>query len=129
MLAVIDEQIVPEVRHGQQVATARGDEVDFDTIVIKQQLAQAPMNIEVARRKEFIDSKEGKGRTSQVTTDSAQLSNVYSASNEPTRVVSSEPTPAVATVLQIAGDFEINETPLASGRVESPVADIPRKRN
>ena len=36
--------------------------VDFDTIVIKQQLANAPMNVEVARRKEFIDSIEGKPR-------------------------------------------------------------------
>lgn len=44
------------------VRTARGVQLDFDTIIIKQQLAQAPMNIEVARRKEFIDSKEGKAR-------------------------------------------------------------------
>jgi len=103
------------------VRTARGDEVDFDTIVIKQQLAQAPMNVEVARRKEFIDSKEGKGRGSQVTTDSAQLTNNYSASNEPTRVVSLEPTPPAA----LARDFEINETPAAIGRVEAPVPDMP----
>lgn len=47
------------------VRTARGVLIDFDTIVIKQQLAQAPMNIEVARRKEFIDSKEGKARGSK----------------------------------------------------------------
>ena len=46
----------------RNVRTARGDIVDFDAIIIKQQLAQAPMNIEVARRKEFIDSKEGKVR-------------------------------------------------------------------
>lgn len=44
------------------VRTARGEQVDFDAIVIKQQIAAAPMNIEVARRKEFIDSKEGKIR-------------------------------------------------------------------
>jgi len=44
------------------VRTARGEMIDFDTIIIKNQLAQAPMNIEVARRKEFIDSKEGKTR-------------------------------------------------------------------
>ena len=44
------------------VRTARGELIDFDTILIKNQLAQAPMNIEVARRKEFIDSKEGKAR-------------------------------------------------------------------
>jgi hypothetical protein len=46
----------------RNVRTARGDIVDFDAIIIKQQIAQAPMNIEVARRKEFIDSKEGKVR-------------------------------------------------------------------
>lgn len=44
------------------VRTARGEQVDFDTIVIKQQLANAPMNIEVAKRKEFIDTKEKTGR-------------------------------------------------------------------
>lgn len=45
------------------VRTARGKVVDFDTILIKQQLAQAPMNIEVARRKQFIDSKESKAKS------------------------------------------------------------------
>lgn len=49
----------------QTVRSARGDLVDFDTISIKQQLAKAPMNIEVARRKDFIDSKEGKARGAQ----------------------------------------------------------------
>lgn len=44
------------------VRTARGEMIDFDAIVIKQQIASAPMNIDVARRKEFIDSKEGKVR-------------------------------------------------------------------
>jgi hypothetical protein len=51
----------------RNVRTARGDIVDFDAIIIKQQLAQAPMNIEVARRKEFIDSKEGKVRGAKKT--------------------------------------------------------------
>lgn len=44
------------------IRTARGELVDFDAIKIKQELAQSPMNIEVARRKAFIDSKEGKAR-------------------------------------------------------------------
>jgi hypothetical protein len=47
------------------VRTARGELIDFDTVIIKNQLAQAPMNIEVARRKEFIDSKEGKSRAAK----------------------------------------------------------------
>lgn len=45
------------------VRTARGEMVDFDAILIKQQLAKAPMNIEVARRKQFIDSKESKAKS------------------------------------------------------------------
>lgn len=50
------------------VRTARGEQVDFDAIVIKQKIAQAPMNIDVARRKEFIDSKEGKARGARRST-------------------------------------------------------------
>jgi hypothetical protein len=46
----------------RNVRTARGEVIDFDAVVIKQQIASAPMNIDVARRKEFIDSKEGKVR-------------------------------------------------------------------
>lgn len=42
----------------RQVQTARGVTIDFDELLIKQQLANAPMNIEVARRKNFIENKE-----------------------------------------------------------------------
>jgi len=52
----------------RNVRTARGEVVDFDAIIIKQQLAQAPMNVEVARRRNFIDSKEGKGRAAKTAT-------------------------------------------------------------
>lgn len=38
--------------------TARGDQVDFDAIKIKQQLSQAPMTVDVERRKDHIDNKE-----------------------------------------------------------------------
>ena len=55
------------------VKTARGEMIDFDVIILKQQLAQAPMNIEVARRKEFIDSKEGKARGAKVTSTEATV--------------------------------------------------------
>lgn len=44
------------------VRTARGDLIDFDALKIKQDLAASPQTIAVARRKNFIDSKEGKGR-------------------------------------------------------------------
>lgn len=48
---------------GQRKSTsARGEQVDFDLLLIKQQLAAAPQNIEVARRQEFIDNKE-EGKT------------------------------------------------------------------
>ena len=40
--------------------TARGELVDFDAIIIKQQLSEAPMNIEVERRKKLIDAKESR---------------------------------------------------------------------
>lgn len=40
------------------ITTARGERIDLDVIKIKGQLAQAPMNIEVERRKKFIDMKE-----------------------------------------------------------------------
>lgn len=42
----------------KRAASARGEVVDFDLLLIKQQLADAPQNIEVARRQEFIDNKE-----------------------------------------------------------------------
>ena len=38
--------------------TARGNQVDFDALKIKQQLSQAPMTVEVERRKDHIDNKE-----------------------------------------------------------------------
>ena len=46
----------------RQVQTARGVIIDFDELQIKQQLAAAPMNIEVARRKNFIENKEVPGK-------------------------------------------------------------------
>jgi hypothetical protein len=49
----------------RKVSSARGEVVDFDLLMIKQQLAAAPSNIEVARRQEFIDNKE-KGKSTKV---------------------------------------------------------------
>lgn len=65
--------------------SARGEPVDFDAVVIKQQLAQAPMNVEVARRKEFIDNKEEKPRRVQQAIPDGAVSNETSVSNEPVR--------------------------------------------
>lgn len=38
--------------------SARGEVVNFDATMIKQQLAAAPMTIDVEKRKTFVDSKE-----------------------------------------------------------------------
>jgi len=42
----------------KKITSAKGEIVDFDLLMIKQQLAAAPQNVEVARRQKFIDSKE-----------------------------------------------------------------------
>lgn len=44
------------------ITTARGVRVDLDVIKIKGQLAQAPMNVEVARRKTLLDGREERPR-------------------------------------------------------------------
>jgi hypothetical protein len=46
--------------------SARGEPVDFDAVLIKQQLAQAPMTIDVEKRKTFIESKEVRKRADPV---------------------------------------------------------------
>ncbi len=46
----------------KKTVSARGEQVDFDLLLIKQQLAAAPQNIEVTRRKEFIDNKEQRSK-------------------------------------------------------------------
>lgn len=48
----------------RKITSARGEVVDFDLLMIKQQLAAAPQNIEVARRQDFIDNKE-QGKSSR----------------------------------------------------------------
>lgn len=40
--------------------SARGELVDVDAVYIKQQMSLVPMEVDVARRKNFIDAKEGK---------------------------------------------------------------------
>lgn len=47
------------------VRSARGEVVDFDAVIIKQQIARAPMAIDVARRKAFIDAKNKKARANE----------------------------------------------------------------
>jgi hypothetical protein len=109
------------------VRTARGEQVDFDTIVIKQQLAQAPMNVEVARRKEFIDSKEGKQRgqrTGNITVD-GQIEQSYFVDNAPVRATA-EQAAAIAESAQPA-DFELEQTPpvVTTKKSKQPIEPIP----
>ena len=100
------------------VRTARGELVDFDTIIIKQQLAQAPMNVDVERRKNFIDSKEETGRQRQ--------SNVVDLTAQPAPVAApTAPQPSVT-----AGDFEI-DAPQPTGKREpapEPVPELPVRK-
>lgn len=43
---------------GKQTRSARGEVVDFDILIIKQQLSSAPQAIEVNARREYIDQKD-----------------------------------------------------------------------
>lgn len=96
------------------VRTAKGELVDFDAIIIKQQIAEAPMNIEVARRKNFIDAKEGKGRgprTPQV---------------QPQPLVEAAAPVAAAPVEE---NFETEAAPLAKlPPVAEPVPNLPNRK-
>jgi hypothetical protein len=69
--------------------------VDFDALIIKQQIAEAPMNIEVARRKEFIDSKEGKVRGQRANPVDPGVSQALADAAEPTPAI--EPAEAPTT--------------------------------
>lgn len=55
------------------ITTAKGERVDLDVIKIKGQLAQAPMNVEVARRKSLLDGREEKPRRQPVFDPLANL--------------------------------------------------------
>lgn len=124
------------------VRTARGEMIDFDAIVIKQQIAAAPMNIDVARRKEFIDSKEGKARGTRKPTfidgasEEAPDPNTFVTGEATRQVVINDavsvkapaPAPAPAAPAK-AADFEIEggDTPIAKGPVEA-VPIIPERK-
>lgn len=110
------------------VRTARGEQIDFDAIVIKQQIASAPMNIEVARRKEFIDSKEGKVRGARRP---SSFTDSVSGTVNPNTFVTGEAVRQVVvndavsikhdSIPTLATDFEIEtgSTPIPKGPVEA----------
>lgn len=94
----------------RMIRTARGESVDFDAIIIKQQLAQAPMNIEVAQRKRFIDSKEEKPKRTFID---------HNATNQPTINVV-VPTDEQIAAARKEADFE----PEATLQVSVPTAPM-----
>jgi hypothetical protein len=97
----------------KQVRTARGVLIDFDAIIIKNQMAQAPMNIEVASRKNFIDSKEGRARGQR------RGPNDTFVTNEPTRVVVNS-----APMIEAAPMMEsVDEDPPEEVKVQHPKAE------
>lgn len=98
------------------VRTARGEIVDFDAIVIKQQIAQAPMNLDVARRKEFIDSKEGKVRGARKPMAEAVAETMPDPS---TVVLPPEPEPSKVV------DFEPEVAPAQATSAKGPVEAVP----
>ena len=118
------------------VRTARGEQIDFDAIVIKQQIAAAPMNIDVARRKEFIDSKEGKvrgaRRSSSFVDGASNTANPNAfVTGAPTRqaIVNDAVSVKQESPAQSFADFEIDvgNTPIPKGPVEA-VPDIPQRK-
>jgi hypothetical protein len=93
----------------RMIRTARGHEVDFDAILIKQQLAQAPMNIEVAQRKRFIDSKEEKPKRAA-----------------PIATMPIVPLDTGIVASPSEADFEPDASmPVAQGALEGPVPELP----
>lgn len=98
------------------IRTARGDEVDFDAIVIKQQLAQAPMNIEVAQRKRFIDAKEEKPKRSFID---------HNATNQPTVQVVVPSDEQIAAASRKESDFEPEAGVQSLGAMDGPIPVLP----
>lgn len=122
------------------VRTARGEQIDFDAIIIKQQIAAAPMNIEVARRKEFIDSKEGKVRGARRPSsfvDGAGTPNHNAfVTGETTRQVVINDAVSIKQEIPVvkssvkATDFEVEggDVPILKGRVEAVPVMPERKK-
>jgi hypothetical protein len=100
----------------RMIRTARGENVDFDAIIIKQQLAQAPMNIEVAQRKRFIDSKEEKPKRTFID---------HNATNQPTVNVVVPTDEQIAAASRKEADFEPDAGAQVSGPMDGPIPVLP----
>jgi hypothetical protein len=109
--------------------SARGEPVDFDAVLIKQKLAQAPMDIEVARRKSFIDSKEEKPqrRASIPEVTDQVLDNEVSVTNTPTyKVVVPTDAEAIAAV-STSYNFEPETQAIKSTDDYGPIPNLPER--
>jgi hypothetical protein len=79
--------------------SARGEVVDFDVHLIKQQLATAPMTVDVEKRKTFIESKEVRKKPDVAVTADVVATGL-------------SPAPVETVVLpSVALDFEPEEAP------------------
>ena len=101
----------------RNVRTARGEVVDFDTIIIKQQLANAPMNVEVKRRAQLIEAKE-KVRGQKVSPPIADVV-LEAVTTDPKTVTLDTPTSILSDE-----SFE-PEAPVSKLAGIEPVANIP----
>lgn len=107
----------------RMIRTARGEVVDFDAVIIKQQLAQAPMNIEVAQRKRFIDSKEEKAKRTNFidhNATNAQTVNVV--------IPTDEEIAAANAMARKDSDYEPDGLAQVSGPMDGPVPIIPVRK-
>lgn len=75
--------------------SARGEVVDFDATMIKQQLAAAPMTVDVEKRKTFVDSKEVRKKPDIATAVEA-VEVAITAPLETFEVEAAEPLPKAA---------------------------------
>jgi hypothetical protein len=91
----------------KKITSAKGEIVDFDLLMIKQQLAAAPQNVEVARRQKFIDSKE-QGKSTR----------------KPKVVAENQPLPPAAPVVNAADEFENDNGDIPAG-LSGSVEPIP----
>ena len=66
-----------------KVISAKGEEVDFDLLKIKQQIAGAPKSITVKARENYIDQKFKRRLKRQIETVKQEVAEVNTAPLEP----------------------------------------------
>jgi hypothetical protein len=89
---------------GRKTRSARGVEIDFDIITIKEQLAGAPKTVEVSARREYIDQKDSLRKRTKVEPDTAPV--VETANVETFEAVDSDPIPESVLALSATAPVE-----------------------